>query len=555
MILLFSTLAWASPLLDAARLEMNRALEELSLPEQPAPYWIGVNLREDISHRAFSSNGALFYASERHHRSARIDVRVGDRSFDNRNFNSLGNNEGIVLKTLPTEDNEIALRRELWLGFDNAYKGALEAYAEKSAAYEGRDYTLEQEQLPIAIQQSEPLSKSTDDNWTIDLANQISADLKKYSFLEGNLVVVSHKKGLEHILTSEGHQSSRPTDLIIIRVEVETRAEDGSPIRNLRSWVVKHKDQLPSIDHIQQETQEMVEWLKLLQTAPIEEDYLGPVIFEPDAAVELFRQLLLPQLSATPPPAEPPDFSGEIPRVIPTSRIGRRVLPENWSIIDNAPAHPEEIGSYPVDQDGVPPQRVDLVKDGVVTDLLMSRIPRDGFTNSTGHARSIGRDRKMAINTVTLVSPPKNKRATTLQRKGLHLAKQTGQDYLLIVKRVEPLSLTDNFEIAFSGDGPLSGMTLPLEIYRLYTDGRKEPVRGSSFVGVDRRVLRDIAMAGEQSEFIGLMDDHYGRYGLGYAGGILVSWSAPSVLISEMEIRGQGGQELRVLPNPITTKQ
>ena len=555
MILLFSTIAWSSPLLNATRTEMNRALTELSLPDQPSPYWIAVNLKEEVSNRAFSSNGSLFYSSEQHRRTARIDVRVGDLSFDNRNFNSIGNNEGIIIKSLPTEDNEIALRRELWLGFDRAYKGALEAYAEKSAAYEGREYTLPQEKLPITIQQSEPPVHTAEDNWTIDLANQISADLRQYSFLEGNLVVVCHKQGVEHILTSTGHQASRPTDLVIIRVEIETRAEDGSPIRNLRSWVVKDKEQLPTLENIRQENQDMVEWLAQLQTAPIEEDYLGPVIFEEDAAVELFRQLLLPQLSATPPPAEPPDFSGEIPRVIPKSRIGRRVLPEDWDIVDNAPDHPEEAGSYPVDEEGVAPTRVDLVQDGVITDLLMSRIPRDGFSQSTGHGRSLGRDRKMAINSVTQVSPPKNKRSAVLRRKGLHLARQTGQDYLLVVKQVEPLAMTDNFEIAFSGDGPLSGLTLPLEIYRLYSDGREEPVRGASFVGVDRRVLRDITMAGEQSEMIGLMDDHYGRYGLGYAGGIPVSWSVPSVLISEMEIRGQGGQELRVLANPLMTDQ
>jgi len=93
-------------------------------------------------------------------------------------------------------------------------------------------------------------------------------------------------------------------------------------------------------------------------------------------------------------------------------------------------------------------------------------------------------------------------------------------------------------------------MTIPLEVYRLYTDGREIPVRGASFVGVDKRVLRDIVLAGPQSNFIGLTDDHYGRYGLGYSGGIPMAWSAPSVLIAEMELRGQGGQELRVLPKP-----
>ena len=135
-----------------------------------------------------------------------------------------------------------------------------------------------------------------------------------------------------------------------------------------------------------------------------------------------------------------------------------------------------------------------------------------------------------------------------MQRKALKMAKQTGLDYVLIIKQIEPLSQTNMFEIAFSGSEQLSGITLPTEAYRLYIDGRTEPVRGLTFVGVDRKVLRDIIFAGEQSDFIGMKDDCTGRYGIGPIGGMDVSWSAPAVLIGEMELRGQGGKELRIVP-------
>ena len=49
-----------------------------------------------------------------------------------------------------------------------------------------------------------------------------------------------------------------------------------------------------------------------------------------------------------------------------------------------------------------------------------------------------------------------------------------------------------SLEIAFSGDGPLAGLTQATEIYRLYADGRTEPVHSMKFIGVDRRVMRDI---------------------------------------------------------------
>jgi hypothetical protein len=554
MLLFLTSLAIGSPLIIAAEKEMNRALENLSLPDQPLPYWIGFHIHDRQTQVAYSSNGSLIYSSEDSSRFARIDVRVGEPSFDNRNFNSYSSNQGIILKPLPDEDNELALRRELWLGLDLAYKGAVEGYAEKTAAYEGREYPLSNEMLPIDINTG-PLSiKAPYTNWTVDYANQLSSVMTEYEFLENNLVVVYDLVGVEHILNSEGQLLSQPNNLSVIRIEAETRAEDGSLLRDVRSWVVPDQQNLPPITVIHNEIKSMVSWLNQLRTAPIEEDYLGPVLFEEEASVELFRQLLLPQLSATPPPAEAPDFSGEVPRVIPSSRVGRRLLPDGWTIVDDAQANKNVVGSYTYDSEGVAPQKVQLVEDGVVTNLLMSRIPRANFNQSTGHGRSLGRDRRVAINSVTTVKPKRNRSLNHLKKKGIKMAKQTGQEYILVVKRVEPLALTNNFEIAFSGDGPLSGLTLPLEVYRLYEDGRIIPVRGVSFVGVDKRVLRDIVLAGPQSPVIGLTDDHYGRYGLGYTGGIPVAWSAPSVLISEMELRGQGGQELRIIPKPTQSR-
>ena len=39
------------------------------------------------------------------------------------------------------------------------------------------------------------------------------------------------------------------------------------------------------------------------------------------------------------------------------------------------------------------------------------------------------------------------------------------------------------------------------------------------FVGVDRRVLKDIVLAGPQQDFVGLMDDADGRYFMSPTGG------------------------------------
>ena len=547
MIFLLCSLAQANPLLTAAQIEMSRALNELSLPDQPKPYWIGMELSEGRYHYATAKNGALFSYAEGDVQSVRCEVRVGSIEFDNGNFNASGA-QGIISRSMPTEDHELALRQELWLGLDQAYKSAVEAYSEKEAAFEGRDYSKKMELLPAKTQTTEFYEPILLDDWTAAFATQLSAAFQEFSFLEDHQVALYSEEAAEHYINTEGFSISQPSSEILIRVEATARAADGSLNRTLRSWVISDRESLAPIEEYQSQLKDMALWLKTLEAAPIEEDYLGPVIFEEQASVELFRQLLQSQLSATPPPAEMPDFNGEIPVVIPKSRIGRRLLPDGWSVVDDAPAHPDKVGFYAFDDQGVPPQRVALIEDGVVNNLLMSRIPRKGFSESTGHGRGLGRDPLYAFPSVVEVSPSRHVSTAKMHRKALKMASQAGLDYVLVVKHIEPLSQTNMFEIAFSGSEQLSGLTLPTEIYRLYADGHAEPVRGASFVGVDRKVLRDIILAGEQSEFIGLKDDSSGRYGIGSISGMKVSWSAPSVLIGEMELRGQGGQEQRLVP-------
>ena len=148
------------------------------------------------------------------------------------------------------------------------------------------------------------------------------------------------------------------------------------------------------------------------------------------------------------------------------------------------------------------------------------------------------------------VKPKRHTNDRTLYKKGVQLAKQTGNDYVLVVKYLEPLALSEDFEVAFTGDEQLSGLTTPSRVVRRYADGREEPVRGLKFVGVDRRVLKDIVLAGPQLDFVGLMDDADGRYFMSPTGGRPVSWSVPSILISEMELSGQGGGDEYILPPP-----
>ena len=150
------------------------------------------------------------------------------------------------------------------------------------------------------------------------------------------------------------------------------------------------------------------------------------------------------------------------------------------------------------------------------------------------------------------VGPQRSLSHKKLRRRALSLARRSGKDHVLVVRRLEPPGLTEDFAVAVTGEGPLPGLTPPLEAYRLYLDGREEPVRGLRFVGVDRRALRDILHAGPVSPPVGVLDGPPGasRFSLGSVSGLPASWSVPPVLVSELELTARTTGESRVLQPP-----
>jgi hypothetical protein len=221
-------------------------------------------------------------------------------------------------------------------------------------------------------------------------------------------------------------------------------------------------------------------------------------------------------------------------------------------VVDDPTSNPDTAGHYTHDFDAVEAQRTEVVQDGVLKDVLMSRIPRAHRQASTGHGRSLGADRREAMPAQVTITPRRGKSHRALRRSALQYARSTGLPYVLVVRRLTPPAISEDFQFAVTGDGPLAGLTSPTEVYRLYPDGREEPVRGLRFVGVDRRVLRDITASGKTGTPLNALDapGSSARFSLGPLGGLPVTWAAPDVVIGELELHGSGGGESRVVPRP-----
>src|ERR1700694_1729833 len=116
-------------LLEALLTELDRSKAQLKMDQVQAPYYIEyrVNEVEDIG--AEAAYGALRENQHIHVRVLRVVVRIGDYTQDS--YFGRGQGESSIL---PLDDDPIALRHQIWLATDDAYKAAGQALAEKQAA-------------------------------------------------------------------------------------------------------------------------------------------------------------------------------------------------------------------------------------------------------------------------------------------------------------------------------------------------------------------------------------------------------------------------------------
>src|SRR3989441_12079599 len=116
-------------LLEALLAELDRSKAQLKMDHVQAPYFVEYRVNEVDDFAAESAFGALRESQHVHVRVLRVVVRIGDYKQDS--YFGRGQGESNIL---PLDNDLIALRHQIWLATDDAYKAAGQALAEKQAA-------------------------------------------------------------------------------------------------------------------------------------------------------------------------------------------------------------------------------------------------------------------------------------------------------------------------------------------------------------------------------------------------------------------------------------
>ncbi len=477
------------PMLAAMQAELAREQASLLLPGMQRPYYMEYRLDDITRYEAVANYGALTREEDVHQSVIRVTVRVG--SYDHDNSSAKG--EGTA-QLGPDENNPEALRYALWLATDEAYKTALRAYASKQAAL--KQFEQERREADFAhakpVTRIEPLRHIELDraDWRRRIieasglyatAPEVRSFAQAVQYSTANLRAVAVNSTLvntEGTVTRDGYTG------YAANISVGGQAADGMRLGRENGSTATAAAQLESWPAFRKRTIDDLLSFKELRDAPVvaAEDYHGPVLFSGDAAADVFNRLFVPNIEADrPEPGTTARTTGAY-----NSSLHSRVLPELLSVADDPTQTSFNgkslLGSYAVDNEGTPAQRVDLVSAGKLEAYDIGREPVRDFPDSNGHGRAAPGQPAHSRAGVILVTPTHALSPSEMDARLLALAKEQNRDVYFV-------------ETLF---GELS----PRVLYLVHPDGTRKLVRGAVFDELDNRSLRSSIIAAGGTPFV-----------------------------------------------------
>ncbi len=566
--------------LHAMHDEMERARTRLQIPGVSKPFYIEYRLMDLDVRTVTASFGSLVNTSTTRDRIMSVEVRVGDYHLDSSNFISEDGFQGFLGSTgqVGIDHDYNSLRQDLWLATDQAYKQAATQMSLKQAFLRSLTKPPEIDDFSQATP-AQQIDPRVDPDWTSrkweDEARKASEVLKDFPQLNGSRVNYYMVYVTYYLMNSEGTTLRTSRSLAAVEAALDTQADDGMVLHNYYSMYLARPADLPDPEVLGKSLAQTGTELMQLRASPLVPDYTGPVLFDAPAAGSVLAQVLAPSLSgARPPLSMGSSFAAIMERFGGrsewTGRVGTRVFPSNVTLVDDPTLKEFQgqalLGNYAVDDEGVKAERVTVVDNGVLRNLLMSRRPGPDFQKSNGHARSAMLSDTIPVASNLSLQAGDSLDTAALKKKFLDACRSDGHEWCLEVKRMDNPALSSirqedfNEFIGSVAGGLSSGERMPLTVYRVYVaDGHEEMVRGGHIEGLTLRSMRNILGVGGESTVMTYMQNPAGGFAgtalgaFGSAqGGIPSTVTAPSLLFDEIEVRGFHGEPRRlpIVPAP-----
>lgn len=541
LILATTPVRGATPVLDAMKEELQRSVKLLS--EQPTPvYYLSYEVTEDRNVALGASFGNTTRSSEGERRIVDIDLRVGSPELDNShpirgdlfaNFPSFSRVE------VPT-DNPDALRKILWYETDRKYKRAVEQLTKVKANVRVK---VEEEDQAGDFSPGAP-EKWLDDqlllnfdrvSWNEKL-RRYTAPFSPFGHIYSANATLTAAAETRWFVNSEGAELQTSQTYYRLMITAFTKAEDGMELPRYESFFSFTPDGLPNDGVVLRRVEKMISDLEALRAAPVVDPYTGPAILSGRASGVFFHEILGHRVEGH---RQKREDEGQTFKKM----VNQKVLPEIFSVVFDPTVRSIEsmdlVGAYRFDNQGVKGQRVEVIKNGVLKNFLMSRTPIEGFSRSNGHGRKQAGRSPVARQSNLLVEVGETHSRQELKTRLIEQLKREDKPFGLYFEDIQGgFTMTGRTR-------PNAFNVLPTMVYRIYADGREELVRGVDLIGTPLTTFSQITAADDQLEVFS------GSCGA-ESGWVPVAAVSPGVLVSQIEVQKKEKSQERtpILPLP-----
>lgn len=509
-------------MLAALEDELARA-REVKMDGLERPYYLRATLNDEDTFQVSASFGALVARGSSRRTSSGVVVRVGDPALDNTNFvdDEWGFGAGGRGPATPVEPDYDALRRSLWLQFDEGYKKGLEVLAKKRAYLESNQAESRPPDFSAAATSSLLMPRQTlavdQERWA-RLVKKASAVFRTHPQIVVGEVAFRAAMGHQLFVSSDPARHRFADPAFEVQITAGAQAADGMELRVRWNASGRRDSDLPGEEALLRAAEAAAQRLEALLKAPrASEDYTGPVLFTGRAASQFFLRTVGDPLS------HPRDDLGDARQGRLVDRLGKHIASKVLTARDDPTQQSWKgqalLGYYPIDDDSVRPQPITLIEKGVLKTYYMSRTPTRLVRETNGHCR--GGDASVGNLFIEAASPAPR---AELKKKLLELAREEDLGYAILVEEfAEPGRFRGG---GGGGDGSTLSLPPPAVAWKIYADGRQELVRGLMFKPSSLRMLKEIAALGDDPQPLNT-----------YQRGQHVAVIAPSVLVKTLDLQ------------------
>jgi predicted Zn-dependent protease len=522
------------PVFDVVKKEMNRSFSILK--GEPIPvYYIYVRIDEMQSLNVMGRLGRLQSPAIVNSPSRVLSscLRVGNYESDNSHEireSDYGSYHDVRVEAqyLPYEDNPQTLKTALWLQLDELYKNDIQIYEQikanvavkveqedKSADFSKETAGANYYEAPVSWE-----SLNVNPQILEEKVRKFSAVFDKNKDILDGIAYYSVSVKRKIFVDTEGREIAENDVSLQLVLSAEALADDGMYLPLQKSWMAFSLSELPSDEEVVEAAQEISQTLSALKKAPAVESFTGPAILSPEAAGVFFHEIFGHRVEGT-------RLKQENDAQTFKKKIGEQVLPRHLSVtFDPTVKYYQKaplVGNYIFDDEGIRAQRVEVVKNGILRNFLMSRTPIEGFSHSNGHGRSQIGAAPVARQSNMLIESSQKLSDEELIKRLRKEAKSQKKEYAYYFKEVSGGYTTT------SRYTPNAFNVTPLIVYRIYTDGRPdELVRGVDLVGTPLAMFSQIeACSRDYKIFNGVCGAE--------SGSVPVSCVAPALFVKQIE--------------------